>query len=321
MSTFLLEAAEGSTRPFPLATDLTIHQVNVDGQSRKYGLLVPDKFDSEGGAALVVMFHGGGGTADNAMHDTGWHIKAQQQGFIVAFPEGTPPDPQQKSDFRKNPQAWNDGSGRFHVERMGINDASFTRALIEDIKGKAKIDPRRIFLTGFSNGSSLVYRLGYELDDIVAAIAPVGSSGLRITAAKPLGVSLIAIHGALDPINPVQGGAVRNLGSKAVDNRPPIEDSVSRWAKMLGCRQNPLRREEISGVLTSRYKDCRASRTKEAVLHLVQDLGHSWPGGHESLPQWLVGPQSSRINATDVIWQFFVDHPKDEGADTIPTKR
>jgi polyhydroxybutyrate depolymerase len=39
-------------------------------------------------------------------------------------------------------------------------------------------------------------------------------------------------------------------------------------------------------------------------------MGHVWPGGINRLPERLVGKPSDKLNATDVIWDFFKTHPK-----------
>jgi polyhydroxybutyrate depolymerase len=44
------------------------------------------------------------------------------------------------------------------------------------------------------------------------------------------------------------------------------------------------------------------------VLYTIQGGGHTWPGG-TPLPEWFVGPTSSSINATSLMWEFFREHP------------
>ena len=68
---------------------------------------------------VVIMLHGAGGTADIAVSQTGWDRKGAEEGFLAAFPEGTLRDPARPPEFRRNPQTWNDGSGRGHVARGG----------------------------------------------------------------------------------------------------------------------------------------------------------------------------------------------------------
>jgi len=43
------------------------------------------------------------------------------------------------------------------------------------------------------------------------------------------------------------------------------------------------------------------------VLYTVRGGGHTWPGG-KPLPEWFVGPTSSAIDATSLMWAFFRAH-------------
>jgi polyhydroxybutyrate depolymerase len=65
-----------------------------------------------------------------------------------------------------------------------------------------------------------------------------------------------------------------------------------------------------SGVTALRFGP--GARGAEALFYTVDDLGHTWPGGSSLLPRWLVGPSTRKMNATDLIWEFFVRHPKPE---------
>ena len=290
------------------------HALNlkVGDRERRFTVHVPASYDGKRSLPIVVMFHGGGGTAKDAMTETGWTEKADEAGFIVAFPEGISPDPSKPGHFRHNPQAWNDGSKRFLAEKMDIDDGAFTRALLDDLAARLNIDARRIFLTGFSNGSSLTYRLGVELSDRVAAIAPVASSGLRLadplTLKRP--VSLVAIHGMADRLNPFGGGDVRGIGRSDIDRRPPIKESVERWARMLACAGTPEMLLDKDGVKALRYGP--GTKGSEVVFYTIEDTGHTWPGGVSLLPQWLVGKTTKKMKATDVIWDFFAKHPMPE---------
>lgn len=63
---------------------------------------------------------------------------------------------------------------------------------------------------------------------------------------------------------------------------------------------------EFNGVRTETYGSC--GNGAEVVYITVEGLGHTWAGGRSILPQSMVGMVSDRINATDVIWDFFRKH-------------
>lgn len=280
--------------------------LKVGDLERHYLIHLPKVYDGKKPMPVVIMFHGGGGVARAAMKETHWTDKADQAGFLAVFPEGSAPDPTKRGNFRTNPQGWNDGSGRFHAGEKNIDDVAFAKALLDDLSARFNVDRRRMYLTGFSNGSSLTYRLGVELADRIAAIAPVASSGLRLndplTLKRP--VPMITIQGAADPRNPLEGGAVKNFDF--IDQRPPIKVSVERWAKMLGCPPEPQVLQDKGGVKAVRYGPGRDN--SEVDFYIVEGMGHTWPSGESLLPESLVGKTTDKLKANDVIWDFFQRH-------------
>ncbi len=286
--------------------------IEVGGLERRYVLHVPSGYAGTGtgpGRApvpLVLMFHGAMGTAQAAMKTTGWIEKAEQEGFLVAFPEGTRPDPD-KPPLLDNPQTWNDGSGRTPAAQRGVDDVEFVRVLLDALQEEFTVDGRRVYATGFSNGGSFVFRLGVELAERFAAIAPVaGVLWLKGVHLKEP-VSLIYFIGREDPLVPLQGGRVR-LPSGLVVEMPPVHESIERWAELLGCPGRPKLSFPQRGVRLYTCGPCRGGAELEA--YIVEGLGHVWPGGSTLLPEAVVGSSRSPIRATDRIWAFFERHPK-----------
>ena len=247
------------------------------------------------------MLHGAGATAAVARQQTGWSAKADAERFAVVFPEGTARDPDAPPLFRLNPQLWNDGSGRGHVARRGVDDVGFIAALIERLARELALDRKRIYLTGFSNGGSLAFRLGAELGEVVAAIAAVAGhcwiDPPRLTGLPPL----LHIAGGADPLNPLEGGEVETPWGHS-EYHPPVRRSVERWASAAGCGACTDRTDD-AGVA---WTECgEGARIAAARLAVVPGLGHVWPGGPRLLPERVVGKASRLLMGTEVIWDFF----------------
>src|SRR5271157_4317806 len=60
-----------------------------DERTRSYIVHVPPKYDPKQPTPLVLAFHGGGGNAQVMMRFYGLNDKADKEGFIVAYPNGT----------------------------------------------------------------------------------------------------------------------------------------------------------------------------------------------------------------------------------------
>ncbi len=252
------------------------------------------------GAPLLVMLHGAGATAAFAEQQTGWAARGRAEGFAVVLPEGTPRDATAAPAFRLNPQLWNDGSGRGHVARRGVDDVGFVVALVERLIGEQGLDSRRVWVTGFSNGGSLAFRLAAERPDLVAAIAPVAGHCWIEPGTLERPVPLLHLAGGADPLNPVPGGDVETPWGHR-EYHPPVRRSVERWAAACGCDGIATRTDD-AGIEWTGGSGCGGLPVRQAV---IPGLGHVWPGGPRLLPERLVGRASTLLSGTDVILEFF----------------
>ena len=139
------------------------HRLPFGGLDRSYILHRPAV---KGPTPLVMMLHGAGGSALFAVVETGWSDLADEQGFTVVYPEGIAVRPEKKTKFLTNPQEWNDGSGRGRHDDVG-----FLLAVLDQLGPIT--DLARVYLTGFSNGAGMAFRLAAEYADRFAALAPV----------------------------------------------------------------------------------------------------------------------------------------------------
>jgi polyhydroxybutyrate depolymerase len=292
----------------PVAGDYT-QEIVVNGLKRSYLIHVPVNFNARKPIPVIIMFHGGGGTGQVAMKETGWDKKADQEGFLAVFPDGSRPDPSKRARFRGNPQTWNDGSRRQIVgaAQRHVDDIAFVNALIDDLLSRFPIDQHRIYVTGFSNGSSMAFRIGRELSNRIAAIAPASGADWLDKPLVSRPISLLYITGTDDPLNPINGGEQKVLGHM-IGTKPPVREEIDKWVAMLSCPTSYHVIRDNDGVRGIAYGPCREG--SEVVYYTVEGMGHTWAGGKSMLPAFMVGATSDKIKANDLIWEFFLKHPK-----------
>ena len=272
------------------------------------------------GAPLVVFLTGTGGTAAWADRETGWSKLAAREGFALAVPEALPPDPTAPPSFLANPPRWNDGSpwnaefsmmndefkppnSSIHHSSLRIqhspDDVAFLTAVLDDATGRFGTDPRRVFVTGFSNGAGMAFRFAAERADRVAAVAPVAGYCWVRDPKPSRPVPTLYTVGTRDLLIPFRGGEVRLPWNNRLVRRPSVTETLERWASAIGCSPIPvLQREET--VRVERYP---GPVVFDAVT--VEGLGHHWPGGRALLNPRVAGPPSDAVNATEMIWAFF----------------
>jgi polyhydroxybutyrate depolymerase len=279
-------------------------ELSVDGLTRTFRLHVPADLPAGEAVPLVMVFHGGGGTAWGTERLTGFSGMADRGHFIVVYPEGIE-------------RSWNDGRDTTvsRAHRDNIDDVHFVAVMIDAISKEHRIDPKRIYATGISNGAIFSHYLAANLADRIAAIAPVVGGiadpfAARFDPAQP--VSVLMFQGTDDPLVPFDGGDV------AWGNRGKIistAETVKKWMQRDGCA--PIARtgmvpdnDPADGCRAewSTWSSCRDGT--EVTLYTLHGAGHTWPGGGQYLPRFLIGKVCRDIDATEVIWNFFRRHAK-----------
>lgn len=283
-------------------------EINVDGLKRTYIVHVPIGYDVEKPLPVVIVLHGGGGTGEGTMEMTKMPAKADEAGFLAVFPDGTRPFPSEPAKFWTNPQTWNDDSGRGYSGKRNVDDVGFINAMIDDIATKFKVDQQRIYATGLSNGASMTFRLGVELSQRIAAIAPVAGAFWMENPQLSRPVPILYITGSDDPLNPIEGGPISVPWWGYSDVKPPVQDTIMKWVNLIGCPDKPEVIYDNNGIKALAYKLCQGNA--EVIYYTVEGLGHHWPGGKSEpyLPEGIVGKTSNKLIANDVIWEFFQKH-------------
>jgi len=138
-----------SIAPVAFATDdITKELMQSGGKPRVYYLYVPSNIQRSTTVPLVVMLH--------AMNRTGnimvekWKDLAKKEGFIIVGPDAI--------DVKGGWKAPQDGP-------------EFLHDLVEELKGKYPVNPRRVYLFGHSNGATFALEMSLLESQYFAATA------------------------------------------------------------------------------------------------------------------------------------------------------
>ena len=267
----------------------------VNGLNRTYLVQLPPNYYKSDQFSLVLGFHGGGGTGRQFEFSSRLSEKAANAGFIAVYPDGT------RGDGPLQIQTWNAGACCGQSSAKNIDDVQFVSQLIDTLISKYKIDRRKVFATGLSNGGMLSYRLACELSHKIAAIAPNGSTMVVNQACRPSRpVPILHMHSVGDEHVPYEGGI--GNGISGIYN-PPLDSVLNVWAANNFC--NPVAVTENRPMYKiTEWKDCRNNVSMKYYLTL--DGGHAWPGGLRGSSGG--DEPSSSINANDLLWEFFSQH-------------
>ena len=235
---------------------------------------------------VVLVFHGYRDAPADVESMTAMSAKADTAGFIAAYPEAL-----------GEPTRW---------DFAGDTDTTFIDALLTKLEADLCVDPTRIYATGMSLGGGMSNVIGCRLAKDIAAIAPVSGVygpnwGGSCVPDRP--VPVIAFHGKLDPIVPYGGGPIEDPEHAQIKDLPPVigvDQWAAGWATTDKCDPDPVEQPALGEVVPRFWTGCLA----DVHLYEVERGGHTWPGS-----PWQEPMTTRDVSATDLVWQFFVDHP------------
>ncbi|MCI0750006.1 MAG: hypothetical protein L0Y32_05635 [Nevskiales bacterium] len=301
---FVLGGIQCMAAPVPGTVARTLE---VGTLSRTYYLHVPSNLPKDMAVPLVLMFHGGSGTPAFAERESKFSELADREHFLVAYPEGIG-------------KSWNDGRGvqAIKAQRDEVDDLAFISALLDDVAKDYKVDPRRVFSTGISNGAIFSHYLAANRSSRIAAIAPVVGglpepSSVHFKPEQP--VSVLILQGTDDPLVPYNGGDVTPPGVGKRGKIVATDEAVRQWVAHNACRREPVTEDLMDtnaadGCRVKKFTYAKGKDGTEVVLYRMAGAGHAWPDGLQYLPEKIIGKVCRDFDGAAVIWEFFKAHPK-----------
>lgn len=262
-------------------------ELESDGRTRTYVVRHPEKTKGDLKLPVLIVLHGGGGNAKNAEEMTQLTPFAAKNNFIVVYANGT--------GARRSPfLTWNSGNCCAYAYENKVDDIDFISKMIDALVKDENADPKRIYVTGMSNGGMMTHRVGVELSDKVAAIAPVAAAlNCDLQTGSP--VPILMIHGDADQ-HVLIGGGKTTKGVEADRIDTSLEHGVAWWLKR---NKNSSEGETIQeGILTTTTHTGKAP-VKTVV---IGGEGHTWPGGKA----WrnAADQPTQEVSANRLIWDF-----------------
>jgi polyhydroxybutyrate depolymerase len=259
-----------------------IDTMNVKGTRRWFTVHLPTGYQAGAPMPLVLNLHAYSSDAFEQETLSQMNAKADEEGFIVVNPQAL-----------HDPPSW---WGPLLGER-GRPDHDFFQALLPYLQDVLSVDAARIFVTGMSNGGTMTYRLGCDMADTFAAIAPVSGGHVAHPFCEPeRPISVLVMHGTDDRVIPYHGNQI---------DSPPVHVWLEAWAGHNQCDPTPRVQHPYQYVTQETWTNCAGG--VEVMLYTLEGGGHTWPG---AMPGTASGSSFPYMDATEVIWDFFQAHPR-----------
>jgi polyhydroxybutyrate depolymerase len=215
----------------------------VDG-IRREAIVIPPAKPAGGPAPVLFVFHGHGGTMRNVA----------RKGFQAAWPEAIVVCPQGLPTVTGLDPEGRLPGWQLRLGADGDRDLKFFDAMLATLREKFNADPRRVFVTGHSNGGRFTYLLAATRREQLAAVAPSSCPAAGLGVAEPRPLPVLHLAGKTDRVVPYDAQArtmdgIRRLNGCAPEGKP--------WAS--------------AGDLTGTIYSCQSGAPFVSLIH---------PGGH-----------------------------------------
>lgn len=188
----LLLAALLSLAADSRAADALSYQTwQVDGVTREALVYVPAVAHQKP-SPLIFAFHGHGGTMRNAA--VMYHYHELWPEAMVVYMQGLN-TPGRLTDPEGKKPGWQGMAGL-----QNDRDLKFFDAVLATAKETCKVDPKRIYSTGHSNGGGFTYLLWAERGDVFAAMAPSSAFAIKPIFDRFKPKPVLHVAGEADPL-------------------------------------------------------------------------------------------------------------------------
>tara|TARA_B100000700_G_scaffold321605_1_gene421231 strand:+ start:286 stop:1194 length:909 start_codon:yes stop_codon:yes gene_type:complete len=267
--------------------------IEHEGLERSFLIYVPTNIKEN--APLVVAIHGYTSSAKTLMGYSGINQVADKEGFLVAYPQGT-------KDSRDN-NFFNVGY-EFHSDSK-VNDVNFIREIVLNLTKDYKLNSKRVFATGMSNGGDMSYLLACTSSDLFTAVAPVAGVMMKDTLenCNPVKkIPIFEIHGTKDSISKFEGDMNNEDKWGAYYDLP---STIEFWVNKHALNEKEtiqLENKNTEDGTTITFERYWSDESQQEVwFYIVNDGNHTWPG----MTGLFSRTANQDINSAEEIWKFF----------------
>ncbi len=267
-----------------------------DGVQREFILVRPSGTIPSGGFPIVMMLHGTTGDGEKFFSISGWKELGEKEKFITIYPSSLAYCYVGDLGFNVTNTKWNNGDLQSVKCPNKIqdfkDDVKFLRKVIDTVQKIANINPKKIFVAGFSNGSVMANKLAVEASDIFAAAASNAGQLHPLDSGKPL--KYIPVW---QTIGVADDYIVEQIGKPL-----PFNDSLTAFVpKMSSVIRGAENISDTNSLAKSEYlftytfnKPKQKGQTNYFLYSYIKDLTHLFPNG-----------VNHPVAASVLYWDFF----------------
>lgn len=304
--------------------------VTVDGLTREFIVYVPWKSRRVENLPVVFMLHGTSGDGEEFFGRSGWRELADSEGLIAVFPtalrhclyeDDITVNGVFDANERRTPTKWSSGvlgdPAKMPLctpaQRIGLDpqalvavshpladDLAFFDAMVADLNQNFRVNPKRLYVSGFSNGGQMSARLAAERSNTFAALASAAGNGYSgaPVAARPL--SFILTVGSLDDRFTAPFGTAAlpltnlsasqpfiNVMVKPIADAQQLDETVASFATTSFYGM-------ATSVHTYRVSQATPAASNTLQVGIIDGATHQYPNG-----------DNHPVKMAELLWNFF----------------
>jgi len=261
------------------------YTLTIAGDVREYYVHVPSIYDPNQPTPVVFMLHGTSGDGEKFYNISGWKEVGEAENILTVYP----------SSWRyciiddgqvKNTTKWTvyPGSFEYCSGEIPRDDIHFLKQIILELKQRFKVDDKRMYLAGFSNGGQMAGRCAVQMSDVFAAIVEASGTLPRDTTFVPMR-KLPVIY----QMGNSEDGWLEALGITSnipmtsfetlLNNPSPFRDIASTHTSTLGLASTYTLSGDTNSVLTATFEAVPPNQTQEFKFVLIKGMEHNYPNG------------------------------------------
>jgi polyhydroxybutyrate depolymerase len=279
--------------------------LTINGIKRNYTLFVPRAETSDGSPhPILFAYHPAEATPTYMEKNAPFHLASGTETFVVIYPEG----------YGKT---FNAGGCCGAAYSKGIDDVGFFKAIMADVATLVPIRAKA-YVTGFSNGSFMTYRLICDVPQLIEAAVPFAGAIDMTNCVDGYKIPIMHMNGASDTFTLTGvGSSPTPKFQHAVDTVVPPYTALDSIATRNGCTLThaPSTGYPAMDASCEAYAGCPVSAP--VTMCLIPNLGHAWPGTGKDLASGTgvnaamaekMGPYRPELDSTEPIVEFFLKH-------------
>ena len=261
------------------------YTITVEGVEREYYVHVPQGYTGTETLPLVFMLHGTSGNGLDMWDRSGWKEVGDTANILTVYPSSLRFCIDDPNDGIKTTTKWNSQPSEWtycNPAADAKDDIAFLKAVLAEVSNTFKVNSKKVYLVGFSNGGQMAAKCSIFMSDKLAAVCSNAASFSNDTTYSPLRkIPTLFQLGNKDYGPGVDGPEISlSIIDEVLANTAfKPHQATNTYIKSFGLSGNYTLSGDTSTAMIATYPSLTAGSTADYRFVFVKGLAHAYPNG------------------------------------------